>query len=64
MLRIDESNVLESVLGQPKIKKASYFERISFGCAKKDPFEGKVENDVWKVSGNKLLKKKRVDTNE
>lgn len=58
MLRVDESNVLENALDLPVTKKASYFDRISFGCAKKDPFEGKVDGDVWKVQGNKLLRKK------
>ena len=40
MLRSDESNIIESILGKTPIKKKSYFERINFGCVKKDPFEG------------------------
>lgn len=57
MLRIDESNVLANALDLPITKKSSYFERISFGSPKKDPFEGKVDGNVWKVQGNKLLRK-------
>lgn len=56
MLRSDESNVLEKALDLPVTKKACYFER-AFSTAKIDPFEGKVDNDVWKVQGNKLLRK-------
>lgn len=58
MLRTDESNVLAAALKLPEVKKASYFERISFGSPKKDPFEGRVDNNIWKVQGNKLLKRK------
>jgi len=59
MLRADESNVIARALDLPETKKANYFERINFGApVKKDPFEGKVSVDVWKIQGNKLLKKK------
>ncbi|MDD5649669.1 MAG: hypothetical protein PHF86_04515 [Candidatus Nanoarchaeia archaeon] len=58
MLRVDESNVLAKAMGLPITKKATYFERISFNTVKKDPFEGKTDNNVWKMQGNKLLKKK------
>lgn len=58
MLRTNESNVLERALNLPVTKKASYFERISFGCPKKDPFKDKVDDNIWKVQGNKLLRKK------
>jgi len=59
MLRSDQSNVLENALGLPLIKKASYFERVCFG-AKEDPFkeEQTIEQDIWKVNGNQLLRKK------
>ena len=64
MLRSDESNLLEKTLGLPVTKKANYFERVNFGSsAKKDPFEGRVDSDVWKVQGNKLLRKKMKDSN-
>lgn len=59
MLRSEESNVLEKALDLPIIKKANYFERISFINTKKDPLEGKVDGNVWKIQGNKLLR--RVD---
>lgn len=58
MFRSDESKVLEKALGLPVTRKASYFERISFGTPKKDPFEGKVDGNVWRVQGNKLFRKK------
>jgi len=58
MLRSDESNTLEQALDLPLTKKATRFERVSLGNGKVDPFEGKVEGDVWKVVGNKLLRKK------
>jgi hypothetical protein len=58
MLRSDESNILEQALDLPLTKKATHFERVSLGNGKVDPFEGKVEADVWKVVGNKLLRKK------
>jgi hypothetical protein len=58
MLRSDESNTLEKALNLPVTKKACYFERASTGVTKKDPFEGKVDGDVWKVQGNKLMRKK------
>jgi hypothetical protein len=61
MLRSDESNVLENIFGNQEIKKKSYFERINFSCKKKDPFENKVDGNVWLIKGNKLLRKK---TNE
>jgi hypothetical protein len=61
MLRFDESNVLEKVLDLPQTKKASYFERVSLGSPKKDPFEGRVDDNVWKVEGTKLLRKKTGD---
>lgn len=64
MLRADQSNVLENALGQSVIKKATYFERISFGSPKKDPLEGRVDSDVWRIEGNKLLKKKTAESNE
>jgi hypothetical protein len=64
MLRSDESNILEKVLDLPITKKATYFERVNFACAKKDPFEGRVDADVWKVIGNKLLKKKTASKEE
>ena len=64
MLRSDESNILEKALDFDEIKKATYFERVNFACAKKDPFEGKVDSNVWKVMGNKLLKKKTVSVNK
>jgi hypothetical protein len=64
MLRADQSNVLEKALGFPTIKKATYFERISFGASKKDPFEGRVDGDVWKIVGNKLLRKKTTEKEE
>jgi len=57
MLRSDESNILEKALDFNEIKKATYFERVNFGCSKKDPFEGKVSANIWKVEGNKLLRK-------
>lgn len=63
MLRSDESNILTVALGLPTIKKATYFERISLGSPKKDPFEGKVSGDIWKVLGNKLLKRKKEEQN-
>ena len=58
MLRSDESNIIESILGNTPIKKKSYFERINFGCVKKDPFEGKIDNNIWKIQGSSLLRKK------
>jgi len=58
MLRSDESNALERILGCEPIKKKSYFERVNWGYTKKDPFEGKVDNNIWKVQGDKLLRKK------
>jgi hypothetical protein len=58
MLRAEESNVLARALNLPTTKKATYFERISFGSPKKDPFEGQVSGNIWKIQGNKLLKKK------
>lgn len=61
MLRSDESNVLEKVLELPQTKKANYFERISLGSPKKDPFEGRVDDNVWKVQGTKLLRRKTED---
>lgn len=61
MLRSDESNVLEKVLELPQTKKANYFERISLGSHKKDPFEGRVDDNVWKVQGTKLLRRKTED---
>lgn len=64
MLRADESNVLEKALGLPIVKKATYFERISLGSPKKDPLEGRVDDDVWRISGNKLLKKKTTESKE
>ncbi|MDD5650293.1 MAG: hypothetical protein PHF86_07755 [Candidatus Nanoarchaeia archaeon] len=65
MLRIDQSNVVENALGLPKIKEASsYFERISFGSPKKDPLEGRVDDDVWRIVGNKLLRKKTTESKE
>lgn len=58
MLRTEESNVLERALGCPQIKKATYFDRVSFlGSPKKDPFEGRVDGEVWTIQGNKLLRK-------
>lgn len=57
MLRSDQSNILAKVLGQPEIKKLSYFERVNFTCSKEDPFKGKVDSNIWKVIGNKLLRK-------
>ena len=59
MLRSDESNILEKALGLSITKKATYFERVNFlGCTKKDPFKEKADGNVWKVVGNKLLRKK------
>jgi hypothetical protein len=58
MLRSDESNVLEQALELPVIKKATYFERVNFVVSKKDPFEGKTDDNVWKLEGNNLLRKK------
>ena len=58
MLRSDESNILEKILGNQEIKKKSYFERINFSCKKKDPFENKADGNVWLIKGNKLLRKK------
>jgi len=40
------------------IKKAFGIERISQGFKKEDPFEGKVDGNVWSIKGNKLLKRK------
>lgn len=60
MLRSDESNILEKALNLPIIKKISYLERINLDSHKKDPFEGKIDGDVWKVKGNKLLRKKSL----
>lgn len=60
MLRSDESKVIERALNSENNleKEASYFERISFGSPKKDPFEGEVSGDIWKIQGNKILKRK------
>jgi hypothetical protein len=63
MLRSEESNILEKALGNTEIKKKSYFERVNFSCKKKDPFENKADGNVWKVQGNKLLRKKTKEEN-
>lgn len=63
MLREGESNVLENALKENIDKKSSYFERVSFGSSKKDPMEGRVSGDVWKVQGNQLLKRKTGEKN-
>jgi hypothetical protein len=62
MLRSNESNVAEIALGLPITKKASYFDRVNFGCKKIDPFEGKATGDIWKVEGDKLLRKAASET--
>lgn len=50
--RADQSVFLESF-----VKKAFCgIERISHGVAKKDPFEGKVDGEVWQIVGNKLVR--------
>lgn len=40
------------------VKKAFGIERISQGFKKEDPFEGKVDGNVWIIKGKKLLKRK------
>lgn len=60
MLKSNESKVIERALSYENNleKEASYFERISLGSSKKDPFEGEVSADIWKIQGNKILKRK------
>ena len=42
------------------LKKAfTGFERISFGTSKIDPFEKYVEDDIWLIKGNKLLRNQK-----
>jgi len=59
MRRCDESSILDAILNQDIEKKAACgIERISYGSAKKDPFEDIDLSDVWKIQGNSLLKRK------
>jgi len=56
--RVGSSEFLDNFINEEFKKEAFSLERISHGTSKIDPFEGKVENDIWKISGNKLLRKK------
>lgn len=53
--RTDQSRFVDSLFE----KKATIgITRISGGRARNDPFEGKVESNVWKIKGKKLLRRK------
>lgn len=53
MSRSNESKFLDSLI----TKKSFYFDRVSDGIKKEDPFKDRMVN-IWKVKGNKLLRKK------
>lgn len=56
MLTITRSN--QSSFLNNLIEKKAFcgIERVSYGVAKKDPFENKVDGEVWTIVGNKLVR--------
>lgn len=57
MKRVEQSEFLNKLFSSIE-KKAFGIERISNGPVKEDPFEDIDFEEVWKISGNKLLKNK------
>ena len=60
MKREDKSSVLENALNPTTTKKA-FFDRVDLSIKKEDPFENKVDSNVWMIKGNKLLKNKKYN---
>lgn len=56
--RTDKSDFLDKLV-EGIDKKAFGISRLSDGYGKIDPFEDKVDGEVWKIAGKKLYKKKR-----
>jgi len=56
--RMGNSNFLDKLIENEFNKKSYGLERLSYGISKIDPFEGKVDGNIWKIVGKKLLRKK------
>jgi hypothetical protein len=53
---LEQDDTTEST--EQTVKEAS-FDRVDMGASKKDPFEDReIDDNIWKISGNKLLRKK------